>query len=67
MSAGEGHVLKIGMLNIFIAVMYTDGLHHYCKMINYILNLKEFSSTLGDFFKMVQKKKNILYNKTFLA
>lgn len=55
------------MLNIFIAVMYTDGLHHYCKMINYILNLKEFSSTLGDFFKMVQKKKTILYNKTFLA
>lgn len=38
-----------------------------CKMIIYILNLKEFSSTLGDFFKMVQKKKKILYNKTFLA
>lgn len=33
-----------------------------CKMIIYILNLKEFSS-----LKMVKKTTNILYNKTFLA
>lgn len=26
---GEGYVLKIGMLNIFIVVMYIDGLY-YC-------------------------------------
>lgn len=45
-----------------------------CKMINYILNLKEFSSSLSclcDFFKMVQKKNQIFYTctttKTFLA